>query len=133
MTARKRLPIRWARKLLAKQGGKCAILGCGTVLIIGPRGQHVNWIDEHIISLAIGGTNALKNRCLVCIPHARKKTFHKRGPHTTIDSDIHAINKVRAIRKGKMRVQKREPGEARPKLQWPARKMQSRPFPKRTA
>lgn len=27
--------------------------------------------------------------------HHRERTHHPRGPHTTIDSDLHAINKVR--------------------------------------
>lgn len=94
MTKRKRLPLRWARKLLKRQGGTCAVKGCPTVLVIGPRGQHVNWIDEHIQALGRGGTNALKNRELRCIEHAHKKTHHPRSKATTIGGDNYEIKKT---------------------------------------
>ena len=133
MRKRKRLPLRWVKKLLKRQGGVCAVGKCAVVLVLGPRGQHTNFIDEHRVPLALGGTNALKNRELRCIAHARSKTYGPRGKHTTLDSDIHSIAKVRRIRKGKMAVActKRRTKYAR-NYAWPkGRKIKSRPFPKK--
>lgn len=52
----------------------------------------------------------------------RAKTSHPRGPHTSIDSDQHAIAKVRRLR-----------GENKPKTNrtWPTRKLSSAPFSKK--
>lgn len=125
---RVRLTSRQCRKLLAKQFGCCAVRECEVVLVLGPRGQHTNFIDEHIIALGLpGGTNALKNRELRCNPHALEKTFGRKA--TTANSDIGKMKKLRHIRTGKMRVSKPPPGTREPKTikrKWP-----SRPFARR--
>lgn len=130
MRKRKRLPIRWVKLLLKRQGGTCAVAKCGVPLTLVQR----NWIDEHRVPLALGGTNALKNRELRCIAHAKSKTFGSKA--TTAGSDIGNIAKVRRIRKGKMLVQRsgyihgptREEVQTFIAKQW--RKLRSRPFSK---
>lgn len=120
---RTRLTARQCRKLLAKQSGMCAVKDCETRLIIGEKGQHSNFTDEHIVSLGLpGGTNALKNRELRCNPHAREKTFGRKS--TTAGSDVGKMKKLRHIRSGKMRVTKPPPGTREPKTikrKWPSR------------
>jgi hypothetical protein len=143
MTKRKRLPLRWVKQLLKRQNGKCAVARCGVVLVLGPKGQHVNFIDEHIVPRALGGKDTFKNRELRCIAHAAQKTRAARGPHTTIDSDVHAIAKVRRIKKGKMAIDRnqrlaqrlaREKAArhmAKSFYRWLGGKLRGRPFPKR--
>lgn len=122
---RRQLSLRHVRLLYKRQNGICAGKRCGTVLVIGPRGQHVNWIDEHLVQLALGGTNALSNRALYCIDCANRKTNGTKA--TSYGSDAHARRKVRHIR---------GENKPKPKRKWPERKMQSapkmksRPFPK---
>src|SRR5882757_4828327 len=106
VTKRKALPLRWALLLIRRQGGVCAVNDCDTLLLIGPRGQHLNFIDEHIIPLAIGGTNALKNRELRCCTCAKTKTLVAR--YGSIDSDLRLITKTRKARTEKFKV-KRKP------------------------
>lgn len=53
--------------------------------------------------------------------HHDKKTNGPRGPHTSIDSDKHAIAKMK--RSSKMLVDKPALGEERPKSNWPSRPM----------
>lgn len=129
MRKRKRLPSRWARKLLKKQDGKCAVADCGTVLVLGPRGQHVNFIDEHIVARELGGKDTLRNRELRCWHCAKFKTYGSKA--TTAGSDIGNIAKVRRIRRGKMTAVKRTKRRPKyaPNYAWPkGRKMPSRPF-----
>lgn len=99
---------------------------CGVPLTLVQR----NWIDEHRVPLALGGTNALKNRELRCIAHAKSKTFGSKA--TTAGSDIGNIAKVRRIRKGKMAISRRKSAPQH-KYEWAKRffrKLRSRPFPK---
>lgn len=134
MHKRKRLPIRWIKLLFKRQNGKCAVAKCNAPLIGIGRGIPKNWVDEHLVPLALGGTNALKNRELRCLAHAKSKTFGSKA--TTAGSDIGNIAKVRRIRKGKMQVQRSEyiPGPTREEVQtfiakqW--RKLRGRPFSK---
>lgn len=121
MAKRKPLTIRQVRMLLKRQRGVCAVTGCGTVLVLGPKGQHTNFIDEHVQALGRGGSNALKNRALYCVPHAKAKTFRPRGGATTLGSDLYEINKTARIRDKRM-------GRREPKR--PLK--QGRPFPKQS-
>ncbi len=112
------------RLLKKRQDGKCCVAKCTVTLVDKPR----NFIDEHRIPLALGGTNQLKNRELRCIAHAKSKTYGTGA--TTAGSDIGNINKVKAIMTGKMlvnfalKVLKKD--RVRPKSRWPKRKMESR-------
>lgn len=97
-------PLRHVRLMLERQGGRCAVKGCETVLILGPRGQRTNFIVEHRQARARGGSNALKNKELRCKPHADEKTYHPRSKATTIGGDIFEIAKTKALKKAKLHV-----------------------------
>ncbi len=119
---RKPLTRKQLRTLFECQGGMCAVKGCGVALFIGAKGQHINFIDEHLIPLGAGGTNALKNRALYCVPHAKHKTNKGRSGATVLGSDRHAIDKVDRIRASRRR---------KKRSRWPkGRKLQSRGFQK---
>ena len=133
-------PLRHVKAMLECQGGKCS--QCPAVLILGPKGQRVNFIVEHRQALGRGGNNALANKDLRCHACAKAKTFHPRSLASTIGSDIFEIAKTKALkRKGVHRVRKRRrvkisapTGWAKKltqKSRWPSRKIESRPFPKR--
>jgi 5-methylcytosine-specific restriction endonuclease McrA len=65
-------------------------------------------VDEHLLPLALGGSNDLSNRALLCVPCANAKTR----------VDRKAIAKVARIRRRML-------GDPRPK-----RKIRSRGFPR---
>lgn len=105
--------------LFQSQKGLCAVKGCGVKLKLErPR----NFVIEHRIALALGGSNDIENKELRCKRCADAKTFHPRGPHTTIDSDIHSIRKTK-------RLEARRLGTAKPKRkkQIPTRGFQKKP------
>ena len=80
---------------------------------------------EHLLPVAFGGDDHPSNCAYSHKECHAKQTFRKRGPHTTIDSDIHAIAKVKRLQRkiaGTWRKTKRK----LPK----GRKLQSRPFHK---
>jgi hypothetical protein len=131
VTKRKRLPLRWAKALLKRQGGKCAVAKCGVVLVLGPKGQHVNFIDEHVVPRALGGKDTFKNRELRCIAHANEKTTKSR--YGSLDSDARLIRKLRHIKTGKMKVNRGGyvPGATRKEVvAFIAKRWPKRPFPK---
>lgn len=95
----KRRPLTNAQlfELFGAQHGKCT---CGTILIVGPKGQHTNFIDEHIQPISRGGTNDLANRRLNCIECAKRKTFHPRSLATTLGGDNFEAKKAARIARG---------------------------------
>ena len=111
MTKRRPLTRKQIRMLMKRQAPTrtsmptCAVHGCPVMLTGGLGNGPKNWVDEHIIPLAIGGTNALKNRELRCIQHAKEKTFKP----TMAGSDVQKIAKMRRCRK-KLIVHKPPPG-----------------------
>jgi hypothetical protein len=134
---RKRRPLTKAQtiRLLEAQGGMCAAKKCTAVLIIGPKGQHTNFVDEHLQARGRGGSEALKNRALYCNPCARKKTHHPRSEATTIASDNYEIKKTGRMKR-KHKIDKPPLERAKPKTRtyrWVSRPLKSakRPWPKR--
>lgn len=121
---KKRIPLtaRQVRLLFERQDGKCAVTGCGTVLLIGPKGQRTNFVDEHLHALGRGGGNALKNRALYCTDCAKAKTFHPRSLASTIGSDIHEIRKTERMRKKASTITKPSGKWSKRKRAWPKRK-----------
>lgn len=97
---RKPLTYRQLLVLWQRQSFTCAAKGCLTALIIGDEGQHVNFIDEHIQPLSLGGTNEITNRKLLCIPCAKRKTFHPRSLATTLGGDNFEAKKANRIARG---------------------------------
>lgn len=95
---RRRLTVVERRALLERQRFICA--GCPTKLTLEVEGRVVlgAMIDEHIVPLALGGSNDLSNRELRCPACAKAKTL----------KDIKAIRKAERIRR-------RLQGEAPPK------------------
>lgn len=68
---RNRLTRKQIADLFLAQDGKCKI--CGQRLLV--KGHlPVEFIDEHLDPLSMGGTNDLSNRALVCKPCAKVKT-----------------------------------------------------------
>lgn len=103
MTARTALTkFEYATLFLAQQG-KCAI--CGNRL------EQGNIHDDHRIALALGGTNDLSNRQLIC-----RKPCHAVKTHgtkaTSLNSDIHSMAKVKRLIAGP-RKSKRPVGKSR--------------------
>lgn len=126
---RKRKPLTRAQvnKLYERQGGKCAC-GCGAELVIGPKGQHVNFTDEHVQARGRGGSEALKNRQLWFNDCASKKTHHPRSKATGLGGDLFEIRKADNIReKARHKVVKRRKAKTR-KHRWVSRPLRSRGF-----
>jgi 5-methylcytosine-specific restriction endonuclease McrA len=98
VTERQRLTAAERRKLLERQTYVCA--ACPTKLTLEIEGRVVlgAMVDEHIIPLALGGSNDLSNRELLCPHCAKAKT----------------LKDLRAIRKA-ARIQRRLKGEDPPK------------------
>jgi 5-methylcytosine-specific restriction endonuclease McrA len=68
---RDRLTKKQIKELFLRQDGSCP--ECGQPLQV--KGfLPVQFIDEHVISLSIGGSNDLANRALYCKPCAKDKT-----------------------------------------------------------
>ena len=103
---RRRLSAAERRALLDRQGFRCAV--CPEPLVIDMGGCRLlaAMVDEHVLPLALGGSNDLSNRELRCPACAKAKTSR----------DLKAILKVK-------RIQRRELGlsPAKPKIR-------SRPF-----
>ncbi len=93
-TPRTRLSAAERRILLERQGFRCA--ACSEALTLELNGQTLlaAMVDEHVLPLALGGTNELANRELRCPACAKKKT----------SKDLKAILKVK-------RIQRRQAGE----------------------
>jgi len=68
---RKRLTKKQWTELFIEQDGRCA--RCGQRLVIKGANEVEIW-DEHLLSLAMGGSNALSNRQLWCKICSRVKT-----------------------------------------------------------
>jgi len=123
--------LRHVRLMLQRQGGLCP--ECKTILILGPRAERVNFVVEHCQALGRGGSNALKNKELRCIPCALKKTYHPRSRATTLGGDLFEIAKTKALKKARLHVvgktrRKKKDGPRRP---WrKGRKLQGRGFSK---
>jgi 5-methylcytosine-specific restriction endonuclease McrA len=98
ITERQRLTAAERRGLLERQAYVCA--SCPTKLTLEIEGRVVlgAMVDEHIIPLALGGSNDLSNRALLCPACAKAKT----------------IKDLRAIRKA-LRIQRRLQGQEPPK------------------
>ena len=107
-TERRRLTAAERRALLERQSFICA--ACPTKLTLEIEGGVVlgAMVDEHVIPLALGGSNDLANRELRCVACAKAKTR----------ADLRAIAKVARIRR-------RLAGQERPK-----QKIRSRGFPR---
>jgi len=105
---RRRLTAAERRTLLERQGFRCAACPEPLVLDLGGRRVLAMMIDEHVIPLALGGSNDLVNRELRCPACAKAKT----------SKDLKAILKVR-------RIQRRQRGQTprNPRIR-------SRPFPR---
>lgn len=119
MSPEKRKPLtrRQVIEIVLRQEGCCA---CPCKQKLQPLTEGV--IDEHVIALALGGTNDLANRELWRKPCAALKTASKDAP---------AIGKVRRIiarNEGTRRVRKAIPSRPFPEGK---RAIPSRPFPKR--
>jgi 5-methylcytosine-specific restriction endonuclease McrA len=86
---RQRLSAMERRTLLNRQNFRCAV--CPELLVIEVGGQRLlaAMVDEHVIPLALGGSNDLANRELRCPACAKAKTSR----------DLKAILKVRRIRR----------------------------------
>jgi hypothetical protein len=133
MRKRKPLTRGQLRLLLKRQAGKCSVKDCGVVLIVGPKCQHVNFIDEHEIPRGLGGSEALKNRSLRCLDHARGKT--NRPKSGGIGGDLFEIKKTGRMKR-KHKIDKPPLERAKPKTRtyrWVSRPLKSakRPWPKR--
>lgn len=114
---RKAIPKKTRAEVALQQNGVCAC-GCGEKL---QPGFHIDHHPALFLRLWDEKTKDTippandKRYLFGLIPeHHRRKTFRPRGAHTTIDSDNHAIHKVKHIR-----------GEGKPKLKrdWPKRSM----------
>ncbi|HEY2202561.1 MAG TPA: hypothetical protein VGH56_11780 [Solirubrobacteraceae bacterium] len=105
---RQRLSAAERRTLLQRQNFRCASCPEQLVIEVGGRRLMAAMVDEHILPLALGGSNDLANRELRCPACAKTKT----------SKDLKAILKVR-------RIQRRQLGEAPTKP-----KIRSRPFPR---
>jgi 5-methylcytosine-specific restriction endonuclease McrA len=108
VTPRARLTAAERRILLERQGFRCA--ACPEPLTLEVNGRIVlaAMVDEHIVPLALGGTNDLANRELRCPACAKGKT----------SKDLKAILKVK-------RIQRRLAGEEPRK-----RQIRSKGFPR---
>lgn len=116
--ARKPLTRRETIELAVRQAGKC---GCGCAVKLNALTEGV--IDEHLISLAAGGTNDLANRALFRSPCATAKT---KGDKAVIGS----VRRIEARDNGTRRARRPIP---KAKNAWPPRgsqKLQSRGFDK---
>lgn len=114
---RKAIP-KLTRALVAlRQHGICAC-GCGERLMPGFHIDHQPALElrmwDDVAQDTIPPANDMDYMFGLIPLHHLKKTTHPRGPHTTLDSDIHAIAKGRRIR-----------GEVKekPKTDWPKRPM----------
>jgi 5-methylcytosine-specific restriction endonuclease McrA len=89
ITERQRLTAAERRKLIERQSYVCA--SCPTKLTLEVEGRVVMgaMVDEHVIPLALGGSNDLSNRELLCPRCAKAKTI----------KDIKAIRKALRIRR----------------------------------
>lgn len=111
VTIEKRKPLTRAQalELAINQAGRCGCLKCG--LKLRPLVEGV--VDEHIIPLTLGGSNAIENRSLWRKPCSAAKTHGKSG-------DLSRGFKA-----------KRQAGERKPRVKRPIRsnpKINSRPF-----
>lgn len=68
---RERLTKKQIKELFLRQDGRCVF--CTQSLQVKGH-MPVEFIDEHMIPLSIGGSNALENRALLCKPCAGTKT-----------------------------------------------------------
>lgn len=105
---RRRLTTQERQVLLERQNFICAACATKLTLQIEERVVLGAMVDEHIIPLALGGSNDLSNRELRCPACAKAKT----------------IKDIKAIRKA-ARIERRLRGEAPPK-----QKIKSRGFPR---
>jgi 5-methylcytosine-specific restriction endonuclease McrA len=105
---RQRLRADQRRALLKRQDFRCA--ACPEPLVVEVDGRRLlaAMVDEHVLPLALGGSNELANRELRCPACAKAKT----------SKDLRAIFKVK-------RIQRRQRGEEPAK-----QKIRSRPFPR---
>jgi hypothetical protein len=106
---RRAIPERVKRAVDTRQFYTCAC-GCGEwygqVFETPPKRQYDHSPPLALREVNADGTDYMPTQldpshifCLLTGHHA-KKTFHPRGPHTSIDSDIHAIAKAKRIAKG---------------------------------
>lgn len=99
---RKHRPVAVEDVVLRRQFWICAC-GCGEGLRLGridfdhdPPLELRTWVEEkNDYDPAENDENYI---FAMVREHHRKKTNHPRGPHTVIDSDLHAINKARKTR-----------------------------------
>jgi 5-methylcytosine-specific restriction endonuclease McrA len=99
------------RAQLLKRQQDCCGGPCGKSLVwqvVDGKSVYGPMVDEHLLPLALGGSNDLSNRALLCVPCANQKTR----------ADRKAIAKVARIRRRML-------GDPRPK-----RKIRSRSFPR---
>jgi 5-methylcytosine-specific restriction endonuclease McrA len=107
---RQRLSAEDRAQLLQRQQHRCGG-PCGNSLVwqvVDGKRVYCPMVDEHLLPLALGGSNDLSNRALLCVPCASAKTR----------ADRKVIAKVARIRR-------RLAGELPPK-----RKIRSRGFPR---
>jgi 5-methylcytosine-specific restriction endonuclease McrA len=78
-TPRGRLTPAERRELMERQADRCASCDASLVLAGTPLRILAPMIDEHLIPLALGGSNDLRNRALYCIGCAKAKTAKDLG------------------------------------------------------
>lgn len=130
---RRHRPVAVERAVLRRQDGRC---GCGRCQE--PLGNDIQFNHDPPLALRVFDAktglytpdeNDPDHLFAEIASHHREGTSHPRGPHTSIDSDQHAIGKARRIRAKNLGTV--EKGVVR-KSNWPkGRKMQGRPFQKR--
>ena len=107
--------------MLKAQNYICADKDCDTILVLGPKGQRVNFIVEHRLALGRGGNNKLENKDCRCIACGNKKTHHPRSKATTLGGDNYEAKKTD-------RLSQKVAGTwhaGKPKRKIPSRKLQS--------
>lgn len=99
---RKHRPVSVETAILKRQNWICDC-GCNEQLVLGkidfnhdPPLELRTWVEEQ--NDYDPPENDEKYIFAMVREHHRTKTHHPRGPHTTIDSDLHAINKARKTR-----------------------------------
>lgn len=118
---RKAIPQKLRAEIALRQHGRC-ICGCDEKLLPGFHIDHDpplklrEW--DEVARDTIPPANDPYHLFAMIPGHHRRKTSHPRGPHTSIDSDQHAIAKVRRICGG---------NKPKPKRKWAKRKMAARP------
>lgn len=132
---RKHRPLSVEREIKTRQDGKCCCGRCGGEALDGHDIEYnhrpalaLREYDEDT-GLYQPDENDVRYLFAEIKEHHREGTSHPRGPHTSIDSDQHAIGKVRRTKKKGLGTVDKGP---KPASKWPkGRRLQSRGFEKR--